>query len=382
MTLTLGEIARFLGARQGATDGPADLTTNGSTIGPTMGDLSGDPALPIHGIAPLETATAGDLSFLTNSRYTNSAKTSQAGAILTSRALGAALAGRPLLFSTNPYRDFARVVTRWFDPRRPPSPGRHPTAVVAEDAEIGPDCHLGAYVVVGAGARIGARTVLHPFTYIGAGASLGEDCLCHPRATVLDGVRMGHRVIVQPGAVLGADGFGFAPDVPHGYVKMPQLGGLILGDDVEVQANACIDRGALGNTVLGPGTKVDNLVQIGHNVQIGAHTVLASQTGISGSTRIGNWCTFAGQAGVAGHLHIGDGAIVTAQGGVGKDVPPKAMVSGTPAKPFMESRRDLAELGRIGLLRRRVAELEGRIAALEEAAPPPSGTAATDKPPI
>jgi UDP-3-O-[3-hydroxymyristoyl] glucosamine N-acyltransferase len=182
---------------------------------------------------------------------------------------------------------------------------------------------------------------------------------------VLERCQLGDRVILGSGAVIGGDGFGFAPDIPKGYVKVPQVGIVVLEDDVEVQANACVDRGALGPTRLGKGTKVDNLVQIAHNVVVGQNTVFAAQAGISGSTHIGNWVTFAGQSAIAGHLVVGDAAIITGQAGAGKDVPAKAMVSGSPAQPTLEHHRGLAELQKLPELKRRVKDLEARLAALE-----------------
>jgi UDP-3-O-[3-hydroxymyristoyl] glucosamine N-acyltransferase len=344
---TLQELAEFLGAR-----------------------LAGDANLRLDGVGPLDSATARQLSFLSNPKYLPQLASSKAGAFILSQSdadkIGAAV-GRNLLISDNPYRDFALTAARYSSPRFRPDPGVHPGALIAADAVLGRDVAIGAFCVVEKGAVIGARTALHPFSYIGAGVKIGEDCALYPFATVLEGCVLGHRVILQSGAVIGADGFGFAPDPPKGYVKVPQIGNVVIEDDVEIQANACVDRGALGATRVGRGSKIDNLVQIAHNVQIGEHSVFAAQAGISGSTKVGNWVTFAGQSASAGHLNIGDRAIVTGQAGAGKDVPPGAMVSGSPAVPTLEHHRGLAELNKLSNLKKRVKELEARLAALEKA---------------
>jgi UDP-3-O-[3-hydroxymyristoyl] glucosamine N-acyltransferase len=279
---------------------------------------------------------------------------------------GAKVMGKNLLISANPYRDFARVLARYFDRRAHPAEGRHALAFVDPSALVGPQARIGAFCVVEAGAVIGARAILYPFSYIGPKARLGDDCLVYPQACVMEACVLGSRVILQAGAVIGADGFGFAPNPPDGYLKIPQTGNVVVEDDVEIQANACVDRAVLGSTVIGKGSKLDNLVQIAHNVKVGRHSVFASQAGISGSTVVGDWVTFAGQSAAGGHLRIGDQAVVTGQAGAGKDVPPKAMVSGSPAQPTLEHHRGLAELGKLPALKKRVKELEARLDALEK----------------
>jgi UDP-3-O-[3-hydroxymyristoyl] glucosamine N-acyltransferase len=343
MAITLGEIAAALGA-----------------------ELRGEPGLAIQGAAPLDQAGPSHLSFFANAKYADQLAATAAGAVLlTAQEAAKAPAGKALLVSRNPYRDFAVAVARWFDPRPRPAAGVHPSAVVAPDANVDPTAHVGALAVVGAGSVIGPRSAVHAQAHVGPGCRLGADCAVHPGAVLYDGCRLGDRVIIHAGAVLGADGFGFAPDPPHGYVKVPQVGWVEVEDDVEIQANACVDRGALGPTLVKRGAKIDNLVQVGHNVVVGEHTVLAAQAGISGSTKIGRWVTFAGQSAAAGHLSIGDQAVVTGQAGAGKDVPAKAMVSGSPAQPTLEHHRGLAELARLPELKRRLKALEARLAELE-----------------
>ncbi len=344
MPLRLDELAAFLGAR-----------------------LKGEGSVELSGLAELKTAGPSDLAFLSNPKYAPDLAYTEAGAVLLSEADAAkAPPSLKLLVSKNPYRDMALAAAKYFARRELPAEGVHPTAVVSVDAKIAPGCRVGAFCVVEKGASLGPRCVLHPFSFVGAYASLDEDCLLHPYAAVTEGSVLGKRVILQAGAVIGADGFGFAPDPPRGYVKIPQMGNVILEDDVEVQANACVDRGALGPTVVGRGTKIDNLVQVGHNVRIGRNTVLVSQTGISGSTVIGDWVTFAGQSAAAGHLRVGDQAVSTGQSGIGKDVASKAIVSGSPAVPMMEHHRGLAEMQRLPELKKRVKALEARLAELEK----------------
>lgn len=343
MEIRLSEIARFLDCA-----------------------LEGDAETLIRGVAPLDQAQADDLSFYTNRRYAAKARLSKAAALVVGPDEREQVDGRPLLISENPYRDFARVVDKWFSRPYHPAPGVHPTAIVGEGANIAEGCSIGAYCVIESGATIKAHTVLFPFCYVGAKTTLGEHCLLHPRVTLLERVSIGNRVILHSGVVIGGDGFGFAPDPQQGYFKVPQVGWVEIADDVEVQCNTTIDRGALGATRIGRGTKVDNLAQIGHNVEIGEHSIIVSQVGISGSTKIGNWVTLAGQVGLVGHIQIGDGAIVTAQSGVAKDVPPKAVVTGSPAQPMMENRRALAEMNRLSGLRKKVRELEQRLEALEQ----------------
>lgn len=343
MPVTLGEIAEFLGAR-----------------------LQGDAACTIEGVAELKSATPSFMSFYTGKKFAAQLAATKAGALLISPADAPSTSIKNLLISENPYRDFARILTKFFDKRSHPAPGVHSQASVHPGAKIGKDARIGAFCVVEDGAVVGERAVLYPLTYLGPKTALGDDCILYPSAVVMEGCRLGSRVILHAGVVVGSDGFGFVPDPPKGYVKIPQIGIVVIEDDVELQANVCIDRAALDTTVIGKGSKLDNLVHIAHNVKIGQHTVLAAQTGIAGSTTVGNWVTFAGQAAAAGHLHIGDQAVITGQAGAGKDVPAKAMVSGSPAQPTMEHHRGLAELNRLPELKKRIKELEARLAELEK----------------
>jgi UDP-3-O-[3-hydroxymyristoyl] glucosamine N-acyltransferase len=243
--------------------------------------------------------------------------------------------------------------------------GVHPSAVVSEDISLGEGASVGPQTAIGRGVTIGANTVVSAGCVLGDGVQLGDDVLLHPRVVIEDGCRVGHRCIVQAGAVIGSDGFGFAT-VDGIHHKVPQVGIVVLEDDVEIQANTTIDRATMGETRIGRGTKVDNLVQLAHNVQVGEHCLLVSQSGISGSTKIGKHSVFAGQAGAAGHLDIGERVVVTARGAAMKSVPDGTILAGFPGRPQAEWMRTQAAVQRLTLTRKKVAELELRIASIED----------------
>jgi UDP-3-O-[3-hydroxymyristoyl] glucosamine N-acyltransferase len=308
-------------------------------------ELRGDASRVVDGVAPLDTAGPTEISFFANPKYADQAASTRAAGVLCRPEDAAGLAaGCAALVSPKPYRDYALITARSFDRRPRAEPGIHATAVVHATAVLASTASVGACAVVGPGVRLGEGSAVHALAYVGPGCLIGAACVIHAGAVLYDGCRLGDRVVVHSGAVLGADGYGFAADPPKGYVKVPQIGWVEIEDDVEIQANACVDRGALGPTIIRRGAKIDNLVQIGHNVEVGEHTVLAAQAGISGSTKIGNWVTFAGQSAAGGHLKVGDQAVITGQAGIGKDVPAKGMVSGSPAQPTLVHHRGLAEL--------------------------------------
>ncbi len=323
-------------------------------------ELRGDGEREVTGVAPIERAGPGDVAFLANPRYAAHLGTTRAGAVILAPGHEVRTAG---LFTANPYLAFARAVALLRPPDRP-APGVDPSARVHPTAELGPGVHVGALAVVGAGVRLGARTVLHPHVVLYEGVEVGEDCVLHSGVHVRERCRLGHRVVVQNGAVVGADGFGFARDGEGRYHKFPQVGIVVVEDDVEVGALTAIDRAALGETRIGRGTKLDNLVQIGHSVTVGENTVLAGQVGIAGSTRVGSGVTLAGQVGVAGHLTIGDGAIATAQSGIPGDVEKGAVVSGTPAIENRAWLKSSAVFARLPELQKRLRELERKVESL------------------
>lgn len=323
------------------------------------GQLHGDPTTRITGVADPADAGPGDLVFLLEPKYAAATLVSRSAAIVTGQPLEDP---RPQIVVKRPRVAMARILTRFM----PPSPylGHHPTAVVHPGAEVDPTAALGPYVTVGAGARVGARTVLHAGVAVGRNVEVGEDCLLHPHVVLYDGVRLGHRVILHAGTVVGSDGYGFTPDERGRHLKIPQLGNVVLGDDVETGANVAIDRGTFGSTVIGRGTKLDNLVHVGHNDQIGEDVLIVSQTGLSGSVTVGDRVTIAGQVGVAGHLTIGADTWVLARAGVTKDIPPKSFVSGFPARPHREELRRQGALGQTDVLKREVQALREELAAL------------------
>lgn len=323
--------------------------------------LEGDGGLEIRGVRGLEDAGPQDLTFVARERYLSRLAGSAAAAVIL--AEGWPPVDRPALRTPNPTLAFARALSL-FHPTPVPAPGIHPTAVVAPDARVAPSVSVGPLTVLGSGAEVGEHTILDAHVAVGAGVRIGQGCRIFPQVTLRDGVVLGDRVTVHSGTVIGADGFGYARD-GHRYVKIPQVGRVVIEDDVEIGANVTIDRATLGETRIGRGTKIDNLVQIGHNVLVGADTVIVAQVGISGSSRIGSRVTLAGQAGVVDHVEIGDDAIVGAQAGVTKAIPPGSVVLGSPAIPHGEFKRQFAAAARLPEMRKILRVLEERLAALE-----------------
>jgi len=323
--------------------------------------LEGEGAVEIRGVRGLEEAGAHDLTFVAQERHLPRLEGSAAAAVIL--AAGWPRVARPALRTANPSLAFARALGI-FHPRPSPAPGIHPTAVVAAEARVAPGASVGPFTVLGPGVEVGAGTVLEAHVTVGAGVRIGEGCRIFPQVILGEGVVLGDRVTVHGGTVVGADGFGYARD-GHRYVKIPQVGRVVIEDDVEIGANVTIDRATLEETRIGRGTKIDNLVQIGHNVRIGADTVIVAQVGISGSTRIGSRVTLAGQVGVVDHVEIGDDVIVGAQAGVTKDIPAGSVVLGSPAIPHADFKRQVAATARLAEMRRALHTLEERLAALE-----------------
>ena len=290
--------------------------------------LEGMADLEITGVAGMDEATAGDITFLSNPRYLSKLATTQAGAIIASP--GVNTLGKPALRSADPYLSFARAVEIFYPPQRP-AEGIHPTAVIAPEVKLGRNPSIGPYVVIEAGAEIGDDCVLKSFAMIYPGVKIGHRFLAHSHAVVRENVRIGNDVILQNGVVVGGDGFGFVPRPDGTFYKIVQAGIVVIDDGVEIQSNSCIDRAAVGETRLRRGVKVDNLVQVAHGCDIGENSLLCSQVGISGSAKLGRNVILTGQVGVAGHLTIGDRVIVTPQSGVPNDVPAGKTISGSPA---------------------------------------------------
>ncbi len=333
--MTLGEIAAIVG-----------------------GTVEGDAATPITGLNGLKEAKAGDLSFFADARYQKYLEASPAAALMVDAKFPGSQ--RPLIRVANPYFAFAQLLkhleSKWLIHPK----GIHPAAAVAPTAKLGEGVALDAFAVVAEGAQIGARTVLYAGVYVGRDTVLGPDCVLYPHVSVRERVTIGARCIVHANSTIGSDGFGFTrvAGIP---TKIPQIGGVIIGDDVEIGSNTSIDRATTGNTTIGSGTKIDNLVQIGHNVSIGANCTISGSTGISGSTVIGSNVTIGGQTGTAGHLTIGDNAVVGGRAGVTKSVPANAVVSGYPLNDHELTRRIFAALPYLPDALRRLRKLEKRV---------------------
>lgn len=325
--------------------------------------LDGDPNLEITGVAGIEEAQSGELTFLVNRKYRPLLESSGAAAIIIGKDAGAV--PMAALRSANPYFDFARAI-ELFHNAPVFAPGIHPSAVVAKSAKIGANAHVGPYCFVDENVEIGANAVLHSFVTIYRGAKIGADFFAHAHACVREYCRIGNRVLLQNGVIVGSDGFGFAREANGHWYKMRQSGITVIDDDVEIQAQSVVDRATVGETHISRGAKIDNLVQVGHACKVGEDTLLCGQVGLAGTTVVGNRCILAGQVGAAGHLTIGDGAILSAQSGVPADVPPGAIYSGYPAMNNRDWRKSVAVFNRLPDLQKEVRELRAEIARLKE----------------
>lgn len=324
--------------------GPFTLTALAALSGARLAD-GADGERRFDDVAPLDSAGPRHVSFFDNPRYADSLARSQAGAaFLAEKSVARAPPGMALLIAGDPYKAYARAA-RAFYPPPAPVPGRAPSALIDPLAVVPEDCEIAAHAVIAARARLGRRVRVGAHAVIAAGVEIGEDCDIGAHVA-LSHCLIGRRVVLHPGVRIGQPGFGFAPD-PQAPVKVPQLGRVVVGDDVEIGANSTIDRGSGHDTVIGPGTMIDNLVQIGHNVVIGRGCILAGQVGIAGSTRLDDYVVIGGQGGLAGHLHIGRGARIAAKSGVMRDVPAGVTVCGSPAVPLTEFMRQTAVLQRL-----------------------------------
>jgi len=327
-----------------------------------QGKVHGDGTVRLTGFAPADQARPGDLTFAENEAYLKRALASQASAVL----VGAAHDGaeKVLIQVSNPRVAFAKVLPLFFPP---PSfvPGIHPTAVVDPSAQIDPSAHVGPHCVVGEQCRIGPQCVLVSSVHVGSHCLLGAAVHLFPHVTLYHQTKIGNRVRIHAGTVVGADGFGYVFS-EGAHLKVPQVGNVVIGDDVEIGANVTIDRGALGSTSIGKGTKIDNLVQIGHNVVVGDHSILVAQVGVSGSTRLGSFVTLAGQVGLAGHLQIGDRVTVGAKSGIMNNIPAGEVWMGIPGRESSQFKRQFVAVQKLPELIWKIRELEKRLADLEK----------------
>jgi len=327
------------------------------------GEIVGDADVVITGVSGIKEAKPGEITFIADSRYADMLTTTQASAVIVSPELGRN-GQKPLVKCGDPYLAFINLVNLWAADEIPHPTGIHPTAVIGENVKLGENVAIHAYVVIEDGAVIGDNAIIYPHTYVGRDSRIGSETIIYHDVTIREKVSIGDRVIVHSGVRVGSDGFGFTP-AEGAHNKVPQIGVVVIEDDVELGANVTIDRATFGMTRIGKGTKIDNLVQIGHNVTIGEHCIIVAQVGVAGSTDIGDRVTLAGQAGVGGHLKIGDNCVIGGQAGVTKSLPPNSRVSGMPAWPHEKEQRVQASLRRLPVLRERVRELEKRLASLE-----------------
>jgi UDP-3-O-[3-hydroxymyristoyl] glucosamine N-acyltransferase len=327
------------------------------------GDVVGDGSVTIGGVAGIREAGPGTITFLANPKYDVFLKTTAASAVIVPR--DTVFASKALVLSDNPYLTFVKAVEFFAPTKGRYAPGIHSSATVAAGASLGSGVHIGPNVVIEPGAVVGDGSAILAGTYVGAESRIGSGCLVYPNVTIREDVTVGDRVIIHSGAVIGSDGFGFAKDGDI-YRKIPQIGTVVVEDDVEIGANVTIDRAATGTTLVGRGTKIDNLVQIGHNVSIGENCILVAQVGVAGSTELGRGVTLAAQSGVIGHIKVGDGAVVAAQAGVTAAVAPGVMVSGYPAREHGQAAKVYASLQRLPDLLKKVADLAQRVKRLEE----------------
>lgn len=324
--------------------------------------LEGDPDVEISGVAGLEEAGPSDLTFLSNPRYAALASQTKAAALIVDRPLKGV--DTAFVVSANPYLDFARAL-ELFHQGTDRAPGVHETAVIADTATVGPRARIGPFVVIEDRAVIGRHATLGPHVVIGREARIGDDFVARAGATVCHGSQIGDRVVLHQRVTVGSDGFGFARRADGTHKKIIQAGTVVIEDDVEVQAGSCIDRAAVGETRIGRGTIIDNLVQIGHAVKVGEKSILCAQVGIAGSTTLGSECVLAGQVGVINHLHIGNRVLITAQSGVGRDLPDGYKASGSPAFDNRHWLRSTAAYAKLPELGRKVRKLTRRVDDLE-----------------
>ncbi len=341
------------------------------------GELVGDGNIVITGVCGIKEAKEGDITFLANSRYTSLMNDTKASCVIASK--DTQNSQKPLIRTDNPSLAFAKAVSIFFPQEVHRPKGTATTAVIGKNVKLGKDVAVQHYAVIEDDVQIGDRTIIYAGSFIGHKTRIGCDCIIYPNVSIRDNLEIGDRVIIHSGASIGSDGFGFAT-VKGVHHKIPQIGTVLIEDDVEIGSNVCIDRARFGKTIIHKGTKIDNLVQIAHNVEIGEGTIVIAQAGISGSTKVGKNATLAGQAGIVGHITIGDNAIVGAQGGVTKSVPPNTFVSGYPARPHHMAKRINACIQRLPIMFKIISSLSKRLQEVEKSCGITAHTEEDDKP--
>lgn len=331
------------------------------------GEIEGNPDISVHTLSKIEEGTTGSLTFLSNPKYTAYIYTTEASVVLVNRDF---VAEQPisatLIRVDDPYQSLAILLTM-VSQAKPVKTGIDPRTAIAASATLGENVYVGAFVVVGEKSQIGNNTQLHPQVYIGDGVRIGSGCIIYQGAKIMDDCVVGNGCILQPGAIIGADGFGFVPQNAGDYQKIPQIGIVILEDNVEIGANTTIDRATMGSTIIRKGVKLDNLIQVGHNVEIGDNTVIAAQTGIAGSTKVGKGCMIGGQVGMAGHIHVADGAMIGAQSGLTNSVLDTSYaLFGTPAMNNKKFARSFAIYKQLPDLNMEIGKLRKEIEALKK----------------
>jgi UDP-3-O-[3-hydroxymyristoyl] glucosamine N-acyltransferase len=325
------------------------------------GRVEGDPSVEVSTFAKIEEGVPGALSFLANPKYEQYLYTSASSVIIVAESLVLQQpVGATLVRVADPYAGFAKLLQIYESTIARPS-GISDKAHIDPSATIGEDCYIGPFAVVEAGAVVGDGSLIYPNAYVGKGGKMGEGCTLHPNVVVYHDCRLGNGVVLHSGAVIGADGFGFAPQADGTFGKIPQIGNVVLEDFVEIGANTCVDRATMGSTVIGKGTKLDNQIQVGHNVVIGQNTVAAAQVGFAGSSKIGSNCMFGGQVGVAGHITIGDNVKLGAKSGVMSSVASNSTMAGVPLQTHMGNLRSQALIARLPEMEKRLRELEAKL---------------------
>lgn len=329
------------------------------------GELVGDGDTVIRGINGIKEAREGDLSFILSSKCEELVASTRASCVIVPKNVDKAFA-RTVIKVENPSIAFSRIIEFLMPERIPHPKGIHESAVISKNAKVGKNVAMGPYVVIEEGASVGENTVLYPFCYIGKNTKIGKDCIFYPNVTVREEIQIGDRVMIHPGTVIGSDGFGFDTQKDGTHYKIPQIGSVIIEDDVELGACVTVDRSRLSKTIIRKGTKIDNLCQIAHNVSIGPNCLIAAQSGISGSSELGRSVVLGGQVGVADHLKVGDFTMVGAQSGITKSFPPRSTLFGYPAKPADKIKKILGAISLLPKLFERVRALEAKIKELEK----------------